>query len=88
MYRVFRQLGNGEFLHVASPDELGEVVQLVKAFNANWPGGDYVVRDSEGNDVDRAALSSFMRFTEGDARRNASLAIGERGGNGLIVQSK
>jgi hypothetical protein len=88
VYRVYRQLGNGEFLHVASPDELGEVVQLVKAFNAHWPGGDYVVRDLEGNDVDRAALSRFMRFSEGNAKGNTSSATGKRGGNGLIVQSK
>lgn len=88
MYRVFRQLGDGEFLHVASPDELAQVVQLVKAFDTHWPGGDYVVRDLEGNEIDRAALSRFMRFSEGDAKRNASSATGERGGNGLIVQSK
>jgi len=50
VYSVFRQLGNGEFLHVASRDELEQAVQLVEAFNAHWPG-EYVVRDSEGNDV-------------------------------------
>jgi hypothetical protein len=51
MYGVFRQLGNDEFLHVATRDELEQAVQLVEAFNAHWPG-EYVVRDSEGNDVD------------------------------------
>ena len=51
VYSVFRLLGNGEFLHVASRDELEDAVQLVKAFNAHWPG-EYIVRDSEGKDVD------------------------------------
>ncbi len=51
MYRVFRQLENGEFVHVAARDELEQAVQLVEALNAHWPG-EYVVRDSEGKDVD------------------------------------
>jgi len=48
---VFRQLENGEFVHVAARDELEQAVQLVEALNAHWPG-EYVVRDSEGKDVD------------------------------------
>ena len=51
VFTVFRQLGNGEFLHVASRDELEDAMQLMEAFNTHWPG-EYVVRDSEGNDVD------------------------------------
>jgi hypothetical protein len=51
VYGVFRKLENGEFLEVASRDELEQVLQLVEAFKAHWPG-EYVVRDSEGNDVD------------------------------------
>jgi hypothetical protein len=51
VYSVFKQLGNGEFEHVASRDELEQAVQLVEALNAHWPG-EYVVRDPEGNDVD------------------------------------
>ncbi len=50
MYSVFKQLGNGEFVHVASRDELEQAVQLVEALYAHWPG-EYVVRDSEGNAV-------------------------------------
>lgn len=50
MYSVFRRLGSGEFVHVASRDELEQAVQLVEALNSIWPG-EYVVRDSEGNDV-------------------------------------
>ena len=51
MYSVFVQLGDGEFLHVASRDDLEQAVQLVEALAAQWPH-EYVVRDSEGNDVD------------------------------------
>ena len=45
MYNVFKQLGNGEFLQVASRDKLEEAVQLVNGLNAAWPG-EYEVRDS------------------------------------------
>lgn len=51
MYSVFKQLENGEFVHIASRDELEQVVQLMETLNSHWPG-EYVVRDSEGNDVD------------------------------------
>jgi hypothetical protein len=51
VYSVFRQLGNGEFLLVASREKLKEAIQLVEAFNSHWPG-EYVVRDSEGKDID------------------------------------
>jgi LPS sulfotransferase NodH len=51
VYSVFKQLGNGEFVHVASRDELEQAVQLVEALSTHWPG-EYVVRDSKGNDVD------------------------------------
>jgi hypothetical protein len=51
MYFVFRQLGNGEFLHVASRDDLEEALRLCGDLNTHWPG-EYKVRDSEGNDVD------------------------------------
>ena len=51
MYSVFVQLGDGEFLHVASRDDLEQAKQVAEEFNANWPQK-YVVRDSEGNDVD------------------------------------
>jgi hypothetical protein len=51
VYTVFKRTENGEFVHVASRNELEQAVQLVEALNADWPG-EYVVRDSEGNDVD------------------------------------
>jgi hypothetical protein len=45
---VFKQLGNGEFHHVACREKLEQAVQLVEQLNFEWPG-DYVVRDPEGN---------------------------------------
>ena len=51
MYSVFKQLENGELEHVAYRDELEQAVKLVEALYAHWPE-EYVVRDSEGNDVD------------------------------------
>jgi hypothetical protein len=51
VYSVFKQLENGEFVHVASRNDLEQAVQLVETLNANWPG-EYEVRDSEGNAVD------------------------------------
>jgi hypothetical protein len=53
VYNVFRQLENGEFLHVASRDELEDAMKLARELKAFWPA-EYVVRDSEGNDVDLA----------------------------------
>jgi hypothetical protein len=50
VYSVFKQLGKGEFLFVASRDELEQAVQLIEALNAHWPG-EYLVRDSGDNDV-------------------------------------
>jgi hypothetical protein len=51
MYSVFTKLGNGEFLFVASREELEQAAQLVQELNVNRPHA-YVVRDSKGNDVD------------------------------------
>jgi len=45
MYSVFRQLENGELVHVAFRDDLEQAVQLVKTLNSDWPG-EYEVRDS------------------------------------------
>ena len=50
MYRIFRQLENGEFLHVVSLDEFEEAVRFVEALNTLWPAK-YEVRNSEGNDI-------------------------------------
>lgn len=51
MYSVFTKLGDGEFIFVAFCDNLEEALKLVKSLSAEWPR-EYVVRDSEGNEVD------------------------------------
>ena len=51
MYTVFVHLSDGEFLFVASREKLEQAAQLVQELNANWPN-EYVVQDSEGNDVE------------------------------------
>lgn len=51
MFRVFTRLGDGEFIFVASRDQLGQAMQLVQDLNTNWPQ-EYVVRDAEGNNVE------------------------------------
>ena len=51
MYYVFRRLENNELIHVASRDQLEQAVELVEALREGFPG-EYVVRDSEENDID------------------------------------
>jgi hypothetical protein len=51
VYSVLTKLGDGEFLFVASREKFEQAAQLVQELNASWPH-EYVVRDSEGNDVD------------------------------------
>lgn len=58
MYSVFTKLGDGDFLYVATRDNLEQAVQLADALNASWPR-DYVVRDSQGNDIDFSAGRSM-----------------------------
>jgi|KBSMisStandDraft_5_1062788.scaffolds.fasta_scaffold1011302_2 hypothetical protein len=58
MYSVFTRLEEGEVVFVASRDELGHVAQLVQELSANWPH-EYVVRDSDGNNVDLRSLIGF-----------------------------
>ena len=55
MYCVFVQLDDGEFQIVASRDEIEEAAQLIDGLNAYWPRK-YVVRDSEGNDIDHVRI--------------------------------
>ena len=50
MYSVFTKLSDGEFLFVASREELEQAARLVKGLGAHWPN-EYVIRDSEGNEV-------------------------------------
>jgi hypothetical protein len=55
VYRVFRQLENGELVHVALRDRLEQAAELAASLNATWPG-EYVVRDSEDTDRDLPIL--------------------------------
>jgi GGDEF domain-containing protein len=52
MYSIFARLDGGDFLFVASCDELQQAVQLARELNANWPN-EFIVQDSNGNIVDR-----------------------------------
>ena len=51
MFYIFEKLAEGGFIFVASRDELEEAAQFVEKLNASWPR-EYVIRDSQGNDVD------------------------------------
>ncbi len=55
MYRLLKQLENGEFVHVAFRDGLEQAVQLAESLNDLWPGV-YSVRDSH-SEVVRLPLS-------------------------------
>ena len=58
MYQVYRRIRSGELVHISSPESLEQARQLVEALYLHWPG-EYVVRDSEGNDLripERAAV--------------------------------
>lgn len=50
MYKVFTKLGDGEWMYVATREDLDQAVLLVESLNASWPR-EYVVRDSQGNGV-------------------------------------
>ena len=68
MYHVFVQLDDCEFVTVACRDELEEAIHLIHGLNAYWPR-EYVVRDSEGHDVD------LTRYTAIKPERVAASAI-------------
>ena len=50
MYHVYVKQRDGEFLLVASREELEEATALVQEFSSHYPH-EYVIRDSEGKDV-------------------------------------
>jgi hypothetical protein len=50
MYSVLKQLEDGEFVNVASRDNLQEALQLAQSLNVHWPGN-YEVRDSRSEVV-------------------------------------
>jgi hypothetical protein len=51
MYRLFTKLGDGEFIYVASCDQLDRALQLSRDLNEFWPN-EYVIRDSRDQDLD------------------------------------
>jgi hypothetical protein len=52
LYRIFRRLGNGELLHIASRNSLDDAVALISSFKSLWTEeGEYVVQDDDGNVV-------------------------------------
>ena len=51
IYEVLKRLQNGEFVNVDFVDDLNKATKLVRDLDATWPGI-YLVRDSEGNDVE------------------------------------
>lgn len=55
MYSVFTKLGDGEFIFVASRQELEQAGELIQELSVNWPH-EYVVRDSDGNDIDHRSI--------------------------------
>jgi hypothetical protein len=54
LYRIFRKLGNGEFMHIASRHSPEDALELVATFKSLWPdeNAEYIVRDEDGNDLD------------------------------------
>jgi hypothetical protein len=57
MFSVLTRLGDGELIFVASRDQLGQARQLVQELNTGWPR-EYVVRNSEGRDVEADEIPS------------------------------
>ena len=51
MFNIFVKLSEFGFIFVASREELEQANQLVKELKASWPH-EYVIRDSQGNDID------------------------------------
>jgi hypothetical protein len=50
MYRVFKQLADGEFVLVSSREDLEQAVLLVDALHVHWPGN-YEIRNSQAGAV-------------------------------------
>jgi hypothetical protein len=56
MYTLFTKLGDGQFIYVASRERLEEAMQLLGDLNEYWPN-EYVIRDSEGQEVNWEEIS-------------------------------
>lgn len=51
MFSIFARLEDGEFIFVASRDQLDQAIQIVQALNVNCPRN-YIVCDSEDTTID------------------------------------
>jgi hypothetical protein len=68
MYTVFKQLENGDFVHVASRDGIDEAMQLAHDLNVHWPGK-YEVCNSRSELV--RSTSSVRNASNSDAKTNS-----------------
>jgi len=57
MYSVLKQLEDGQFVHVASRDDLQQAVDLAQSLSIHWPG-EYEVRDSYSAVVRLSSLAA------------------------------
>jgi hypothetical protein len=58
MYHVFVQIGRDDYVFVATREDLEQAVKLVEGLRTCWPR-EYVVRDSNGNQVDLAGYAAI-----------------------------
>jgi hypothetical protein len=79
MFRIFKQLGNGEWECIASCSEFEKALQLVEALRAEWPG-EYAVRDWAGNGTEgnRVNCGTLMNLWNDSPIRAASNATASR----------
>jgi len=65
MFRIFKQLGNGEWECIASCSEFEKALRLVETLRTEWPG-EYAVRDWAGNGapVEQGKLQNFDEAVE------------------------
>jgi uncharacterized protein (DUF2249 family) len=56
MFYVLKQLEDGEFIRIASRDDLQQALQLAQSLSSEWPG-EYQVRDSH-SEVIKLPLSA------------------------------
>jgi len=69
MYRVFVELEGGDSLFVAHREDLEEAIQLVEGLSAYWPRK-YVVRDSEGCEIDLTTYTGTQPDRDAASRIN------------------
>jgi hypothetical protein len=67
MYSVFKQLENGDFVHVATRDDFGQAAQLAQDLNVHWPAK-YEVRNSRSEVV--RSTSSAHNASKSNSKTN------------------